>query len=399
MVINQFEDELLNNILPFWTTITPDKKNGGFYGQIGINNTINNDIPRTSVTCSRILWTFSHAYLIYTKKEYLDIANRAFDYLNSAFWDKDNGGLYWSVDLHGNPLFDHKHFYAQAFGIYGFSEYFRATQDCQSLSRAIQLFNVIEEHAFDPKHGGYIESKSRAFRPIADMRLSEKDMNCKKSMNTLLHIIEAYANLLLAWDNCELKDQLHRLIVDFNQHVFDKRSNHLQLFFDDDWRSLSEHISCGHDIESSWLLDEAAKIIGNRELIEDTKAISLCLANSVLTSGIDEDGSIIYEGTINKITNPIKEWWPQAEAIVGFYNAYQLSQEKKYLNAIQPSWNYLQTHFIDKTYGGWFKRITKDGSTDLSSPKVGPWECPYHESRMCFEMIKRLRKQEKENEK
>ncbi len=397
MVTNQFEDELLNNILPFWRSVTPDNKNGGFYGQIGVNNTIHNNIPRTSVTCSRILWTFSHAYSIYKNTDYLDIANRAFDYLNAAFWDKENAGLYWSVDLHGNPVFDHKHFYAQAFGIYGFSEYFRATQNSQSLSRAIQLFNILEEHAFDPKYGGYIESKSRKFQPIADMRLSEKDMNCRKSMNTSLHIIEAYANLLLVWDNRTLKDQLSRLIDDFNQHVFDKRSNHLQLFFDDEWRILSERISCGHDIESSWLLYEAAEMIGDRELIEDTKTISLGLSHSVLTFGTNKDGSIIQEGTLAKITNPNKEWWPQAEAVVGFYNAYQISGNNRYLDAAQTAWNYAQTHFIDQSYGGWFKRVMEDGSIDLTSPKVGPWECPYHESRMCFEMIKRMQSQEMKN--
>jgi len=397
LITEQFENVLLHNILPFWMTITPDKKNGGFYGQIGVNNAMNNDIPRTAVTCSRILWTFSHAFLIYKNKDFLEIANRAFDYLYTAFWDKENEGLYWSVDLHGNPVFDHKHFYAQAFGIYGFSEYFRATQNSQSLSRAIQLFNIIEEHAFDPKNGGYIESKSREFQPIVDMRLSEKDMNCRKSMNTLLHIIEAYANLLLVWDNRVLKNQLCKLIGDFNQHVFNERINHLQLFFDDDWSSLSDHISCGHDIESSWLIHEAAEIIGAQELIDDATDISLRLANSVLASGINEDGSVIYEGTKGKITDPGKEWWPHAEAIIGFYNAYQLSGKNPYLDTIQTVWNYLHEHFIDNKNGGWFKRLNSDGSLDLSRPKVGPWECPYHESRMCFEMIKRLRKQEKEN--
>jgi len=390
LVSDQFENELLKNILPFWITVAPDKENGGFYGQIGINNSINNDVPRTAVTFSRIVWTFSHAYLLYHKQEYLDTAIRAFNSLNSAFWDQENGGLFWSIDRYGKPVFDHKHFYAQAFGIYGFSEFFRATQNSQSIERAMQLFNIIEEHAFDSKYGGYIESQSREFRPIADMRLSEKDMNCKKSMNTMLHIIEAYANFLQVWDDQKIKDQLSNLISVFNQHVFDKNSHHLQLFFDEDWKPLSDRVSCGHDIESSWLLYEAAEMSGDQELIEDTKTISLELAKSVLTFGTNKDGSIIQEGTLNTITNPNKEWWPQAEAVVGFFNEYQISGDPRYMDAAQAVWNYIQTHFIDRSYGGWFTRVTKDGAIDLTSPKVGPWECPYHESRMCFEMIQRL---------
>lgn len=386
----QFENELLNNILPFWMTVAPDKKNGGFYGHVSIDKSINNDVPRTSVTCSRILWTFSHAYLIYKREEYLHIAKRAFDYLNSFFWDKEYDGLYWSVDLHGKPAFDHKHSYAQAFGIYGYSEYFRATADEKSLMRAIRIFNLLEEYAFDPQHGGYIEGNSREFRALPDMRLSDKDMNCRKSMNTLLHIIEAYTNLLRIWDNQVLRNQLYKLTSDFKTHVIDKNSTHFSLFFDDEWISLSDRISCGHEIEGSWLIHEAAEILGNQEFLKEIREISLRLAESVFTSGINKDGSIIQEGTVERITNPNKEWWPQAEAVIGFYNAYQLSGEMKYLNASNTCWNYIIDNFVDKTNGGWFKRLQKDGTIDLSSPKIGPWECSYHESRLCFEMMNRL---------
>lgn len=394
-----FENELLKNILPFWMTFTPDTENGGFFGQIDANNQIDNSVPRTAVTCARILWTFSHAYLTYQKREYLAMAERAFDYLNTAFWDDNYQGLFWSVDQHGSAVLAHKHFYAQAFGIYGFSEYFKATQNMLGLTRAIQLFNIIENHAFDKKFGGYIESKSREFQTIADMRLSDKDMNCRKSMNTLLHIIEAYTNLFLVWDSPELRNQLYRLITDFNRYVFNSGNGHLFLFFDDDWRPLTDHISCGHEIESSWLLCEAAETIGDAKLTKSARDISLRLADSVLETGISPDGSVIYEGTLEEITNPAKEWWPQTEAIIGFYHGYQLSGDEKFAAIIPTIWHYLQEHFIDKSNGGWFKRMTAEGFIDMTSPKVGPWECPYHESRMCFEMMERMRAQEKDNAK
>ena len=395
MVTDQFENELLQNILPFWATVVPDSENGGFFGQIDIRNKINNEIPRTAVTCARILWTFSHAYLIYKKNDYRDIAKRAFDYLNSAFWDKEYGGLYWSVDKHGKPVSSHKHFYAQAFGIYGFSEFSRIDHNEKSLSQAIRLFNLLEEHSFDPVCGGYIEARSRDFLPISDMRLSEKDLNCRKSMNTNLHILEAYSNLYSLWQDAVLKTQLCNLISIFAQHIFNKRSEHLDLFFDADWKSQSDAISCGHDIESSWLLDEAAKTVGDPTLIKTTHQITSRLANSVLQSGVDADGCVIQEGTVEKTTNPIREWWAQNEAVIGFYNAYQLSGEEKFFKASLTCWKYLQEHFIDKEYGGWFKRVTETGAVDDTSPKAGPWECPYHESRMCFEMVQRMNEKEK----
>jgi len=397
VVPDHFEHELLENILPFWMNVAPDTENGGFYGQIGVNNVIQNDIPRTAITCSRILWTFSHAYLIYQRKEYLTTALRAFDYLNTAFWDAENGGLFWSVDRFGKPVASHKHFYAQAFGIYGFSEFFRATQDPFSLERAIDLFHILERHAFDHRYGGYIEACDRQFRSISDKRLSEKDMNCSKSMNTMLHIMEAFTNLLRVWNDPLLRDQLQHLLMDFSTHILNDQTNHLMLFFNEDWSSLSERFSCGHDIESSWLLAEAADMLDDQDLRKNIKEISLRLANSVLESGIQPDGSVISEGITDRTMTLSKEWWPQAEAVVGFYNAYQLSGEEKYLKIVPITWNYLQNHFIDEEHGGWYKRVAQDGSIDPHSPKIGPWECPYHESRMCFEMIRRIRGQEIRN--
>ena len=386
----EFEQELKNNILPYWMKNAPDTKNGGFYGFVSNSNAINNNIPRTSVSCARILWTFSHAYLMDKKEEYLHTAKMAYDYLNSAFWDNQNNGLFWSVDKHGNPASDHKQYYAQAFGIYGYSEYFRATLEEASLKRAMHLFQIIEENAFDEKYGGYIEGSSRNFSPLADMRLSAKDMNCRKSMNTLLHIMEAYTNLLRVWENQKLREQLQRLMIDFTEHVVDHHSKHFSLFFDDEWNPLSDHISAGHEIEGSWLLCEAADILGNQGLLDLIHSSSLQLAESVLTCGIDEDGSIIHEGTIDHVTNPDKEWWTQAEAVIGFYNAYQLSGDSKYLKASLTCWEFIKTNLVDTTHGGWFKRLKADGSIDPSSPKIGPWESSYHESRLCYEMIKRL---------
>jgi mannobiose 2-epimerase len=383
------EKELISNILPFWITFAPDHENGGFYGGLTDDHTIHNEIPRTAVTCARILWTFSHAYLIYKKEEYRAIADIAFDYLITAFWDNDYGGIYWSVDLHGNPILDRKHHYAQAFGIYGLSEYYRATKVRSSLDLAIKIFDLLEEYAYDPIYGGYIEGSSREWSLLSDMRLGDSDMNCQKSMNTMLHMMEAYANFIRVWDSQKLKDQLKKIIETFSAHIISE-SGHFLLFFDNNWKSLSNHISYGHDIEGSWLLFEAAERLGDPKLLKQAKTLAIKLADGVYVSGVDKGGGIIHEVSPQKIINPNKEWWPQAEAVVGFYNAYQLSEEPKFLEAAINSWDYIQNKFIDIKSGGWFTRLLADGSVDHSSLKIGPWECPYHESRMCFEMIDRL---------
>lgn len=387
---SQFESELTNNILPYWIKTAPDDENGGFFGAVYHDGRVDNDMPRTAVTCARILWTFSHAYRKYEKEEFLQIAVRAHNYLDSTFWDKDHQGLFWSVDKHGNPVSDHKQYYAQAFGIYGYSEFFQATHDRASLEQAIRIFHLIEKHAFDPKSGGYIEGSNCDFTPLADMRLSPKDMNCRKSMNTLLHLIEAYTSLLNVWENNLLRNQLRRLLLDFMEHVIDQQSGHFNLFLDDEWHTLSARISCGHEIEGSWLLDEAARVLGDKELIKKIQTASLQLAESVISSGIDGDGSIIQEGTLGNSSRINKEWWSQAEAVIGFHNAYELSGETKFLHASQSCWDFIQRKFIDKSNGGWFKRLTPNGEVDQASPKIGPWESSYHESRMCFEMIERL---------
>ncbi len=387
---SQFEKELLDNILPYWTKTAPDVENGGFFGAVYNDGQIDNDISRTAVTCARILWTFSRAYILYQKEAYLQIAQRAYDYLNSAFWDKEYQGLYWSVDRQGNPVSDRKQYYAQAFGIYGYSEFFKAAHNPTSLERAITIYYLIEKHARDLQFGGYIEGSTHDFSPLADMRLSPKDMNCSKSMNTLLHLIEAYTNLLSTWRDDTLHSSLQTLLFDFIEHIIDPQSGHFKLFLDKKWQSLSDRISCGHEIEGSWLLDEAAGVLGDAATQTKIRSITLKLAETVFSTGIDADGSIIQEGTIDKISQNDKEWWPQAEAVIGFYNAYQLSHKPELMQASQICWDFIQKKLIDKEHGGWFKRLTANGAVDQTSPKIGPWESAYHESRMCFEMIERL---------
>jgi mannobiose 2-epimerase len=386
----QVRGEVMGNILPFWMAHVVDKAHGGFYGAVTHDLQVHHDVPRSAILCARILWTYAAAYRRWGAEPYLSMAQWAYDYLTSVFWDQEYGGVYWHVDSQGHPVADRKHHYAQAFAIYGLSEYYRATQEPHSLRLAQRLYHLLETHAYDPVHGGYIEGSSREWDALADMRLSDKEPHCRKSMNTLLHILEAYTNLLQVWGAAHLQAQLSALLELFLGQIVDPGTKHYRLFFDDGWHSLLETVSFGHDIEGSWLLVEAADAVGDPALLARAGDCAVRLATAVYREGRDGDGSLFSEAGPQGVLAGSKEWWGQAEGMVGFYAAYQLTGRVEFAQASHRCWTYIQTHLVDRVHGDWFKRLQRDGTPDPTSYKVGPWECPYHQARACFEMLDRL---------
>ena len=386
----QIKNELTTNILPFWMAHSVDKANGGFYGALTDTLEIHNEIPRSAILCARILWTYATAYRKLGNPDYLGMARWAYDDLTRVFLDPEYGGVYWSVDVAGKPVFDRKHHYAQAFAIYGLSEYYRATGESHSLALAQKLFQLLEMHAYEPVDGGYLEGSSRKWEAQTDMRLSDRDLNCRKSMNTMLHILEAYTNLLRVWQDPTLKKQHRALIETFLQHIVDPGSSHFKLFFDDPWNSLLDNMSFGHDIEGSWLLFEAAQIQADPALVDKVGETSIQIAAAVYADGLEPDGSLPYEAGPHGLVDSDKSWWVQAEAMVGFQNAFQLSGQARFAQAARRSWSYIQDKLVDRVHGDWIKRLHRDGTPATSNYKVGPWECPYHQARACFEMLERL---------
>jgi mannobiose 2-epimerase len=383
-------EELTGNILPFWMTYAVDRVNGGFYGAVTNDLQVHNEVPRSAVLCARILWTFAAAYEKLGEEPYLATARWAYDYLTRVFWDQEYGGVYWQVDYKGNPVSRRKHHYAQAFAIYGLAAYFRATRESQSLALAKTLFKLLENHACDAIHQGYLEGSSREWGPLEDMRLSDKDLNSRKSMNTMLHILEAYSHLLRLWDDVQLKTQHRALLEVFQNHIIDPRTGHFKCFFDDEWNSLSDSQSFGHDIEGSWLLWEAADLQGDVALSARTVDTAIRIASAVYREGVDEDGGLFNEAGPQGLLDANKAWWTQAEAMVGFYNAYQFSGQEHFAQAAYRCWEYIQEKIVDRTHGDWFKQIDRYGKPDPDKYKIGPWECPYHHSRACLEMLVRL---------
>jgi cellobiose epimerase len=386
----EMERELVDNILPFWMREAVDERHDGFVGFIAGDGTRNVDASKGSILNARILWTFSAAHRVLGADGYRVVADRAARYLGAHFVDAEHGGVRWMVRADGTALDDRKHVYAQAFAIYGLSEHFRATAEPSSLQLAIGLFRLLERHAYDTVHGGYEEAFDREWVPLDDVRLSEEDADERRSMNTHLHVLEAFANLYRVWPDPLLRHRLVELVELFLARIIDACRGHLHLFFDRDWTPKSEIISFGHDIEASWLLLEAADVLGDDALRARVLPRCIALARAALAEAIDPAGGIYNEAAVAGALDTDKEWWPQAEAIVGFFNAYQESGAEELLLAAERTWDFTKRHIVDRTGGDWHRRVARDGSVRPGHEKVGPWKCPYHNARACLEIMARV---------
>jgi mannobiose 2-epimerase len=385
---SSIEGELNNDILPFWLKYTRDRERGGFYGEIRNDLTIKKNAPRGALLTSRILWTFSSAYRQNHDPACLEMARWAYDDLLARFWDKENGGLVWSVKADGKPVDTRKVTYGQAFGIYALAEYHRASGDHTALEHAIELYKTIESHSHDMTHGGYFEEYNQEWKRLPNWR-QRYVSPFAKSQNTLLHVMEAYANLLRVWPDPGLRTNLYDLTEVMLTRVLNPASHHLRLYLDEDWTPRSDEISFGHDIEFSWLVLETAEVLGDADLIARTKAVTVEVARATLAEGVDADGAILSEAGPKGLTNTNKEWWEQAEGVVGFFNAYQLSGDPRFLAASRRCWDFIDAHVIDHKRGEWYNLLDRNCRV-ISPDKVSLWKCPYHDGRCCMEMIERL---------
>jgi mannobiose 2-epimerase len=388
----QYRKELeaeLNNIIKYWSTHMLDAVHGGFLGKIANDNTADEFADKGAVLNARILWSFSAAYNLNNSYD-LALADRTYNYIAGHFIDSDFGGVYWTVDYQGKPKDTKKQVYAVAFTIYALSEYFMARGYDVVKDHAIALYRDLVKYSYDAEQGGYFEAFNREWQELNDLRLRDKDTNEKKTMNTHLHILEAFTNLYRIWPDEELKDRIIALMRDFTGYIVDAETARMILFFDENWNRKSDMISYGHDIEASWLLQEAAEAIYEPELLKEIKGLAVKMAEAAL-DGLDPDGSLWYEQEPAKgHTIKEKHWWVQAEAMVGFYNAWQVSQDPKFLDASLNTWNFVQGHILDKQHGEWFWGITEQGNLMENSDKAGLWKCPYHNSRACIELIRRI---------
>lgn len=387
-LISEISNELIS-ITNYWSQNSIDEKNGGFIGQIDCNENKIEDAEKGAVLHARILWTFSATFKKTNDKEHFAIAKRAFDYIQNNFYDTKNGGIFWSLHYDGTPKDTKNQIYAIAFVIYGLTEFYAVSQNEEALELAKNLYDKIEKYSFDKENKGYFEAFTQDWKPIDDLRLSEKDANEKKTMNTHLHIVEAYANLYKVWKNEELKNTIAQLLETIETHFINPENWHLKLFFDENWIEKPDVISYGHDIEAAWLLLWCAEVIEDETLIKNYKKYAVEMAR-VTIEGLDSDGGLWYEFDPEK--NEMiaeKHWWPQAELWIGMVNAWQISDDEKYFKIFENNWKFVQKYILDSQNGEWIWGINADYSK-IEKDKAGFWKCPYHNSRACLEVIERL---------
>jgi cellobiose epimerase len=383
-------ENLTGNILPYWSQKMTDNVNGGFYGRADWSDKVYPDADKGGILNARILWTYSSVYRIMHDTSCLRLATRSKDYIFAHFIDNTYGGVYMSVSPHGDPADERKQTYTQSFFIYGLAEYYRATGDREALKKAMEIFAVLEKNASDSESNGYFEVFSRDWKRLHDRLIGEPGDKAEKTMNTHLHIMEAYANLYRVSHDKTVGDRLRNLVDLFLDKIVSKKTSHLICFLDRNWNPASDVDSYGHDIESSWLLYEAAGLLGDEKLMARAKETCLKIADAA-SEGIQTDGGMITEKDNSTGRKSIdRSWWEQAETVIGNLNAFELTGEEKYLNRSVRCWDYTKHNFVDYKNGGWYSYVTESG-IPMKNDKAGFWVCPYHNSRMCLEVIERVK--------
>ncbi|MEY2903773.1 MAG: hypothetical protein RLY89_2879 [Bacteroidota bacterium] len=379
----------LVRILDYWKEHTVDLEQGGFYGRIDHQGFVDATAPKGLVLNARILYAFSAGYRKTKQAQYLQMAQRAFKYLCTYFYDKTFGGMFWAVDADGKPLDTKKQVYGIAFCIYALSEYHIAFESKEALVLAKELYELLEAKSYDKVNGGYFEAFTQVWTLLESPKLSNKDQDSPKTMNTHLHVLEAYSNLYLIWPHQKVKESIVGLLNNF-KHQFLSPNGHLQLFFSNNWMLESDTISYGHDIEASWLIWEAAKLVEDEQQLLTTKEMILSIAQAA-RKGLDTDGSLLNESNTElTVWNKERHWWQQAEAMVGWMNAWQLNGLQENFETVIDCWSFIKTHLFDQEKGEWFWGVNQDYSKMIQEDKAGFWKCPYHNTRMCIEMLHRL---------
>ncbi|TGY96364.1 N-acylglucosamine 2-epimerase [Petralouisia muris] len=386
MFATEIKQHLTGALIPFWHGLRDDR-HGGFYGYLGYDLELDKEAVKGCILNSRILWFFSNAYLTLGEDALLSDARHAFLFLKEHCLDKEYGGVYWSLDYTGEPEDTTKHTYNQAFAIYALSSYYDASKDPEALEIAHSLYRLVEEKCTDEY--GYLEAFSREFQPADNDKLSENGVMAEKTMNTLLHVFEAYTELYRVTKEACVADRLRYMLDLMADKIYNQKLGRQEVFFDKTWNTLIDLYSYGHDIETAWLVDRGLEILGDVSYQEKLAPITRTITENIYNRAY-MDHSLVNEAE-KGVVDTTRVWWVQAEAVVGFLNGYQKQGKKEYLEAAKDIWNYIRDYMIDKRQGSeWFSGLDKDRNP-IEEPIVEPWKCPYHNGRMCLEVIRRLK--------
>lgn len=389
-------EDLTKNLLPWWMKYSVDEENGGFYGAVGNDNVPDKTHSKFITLNARLIWTFASAYRILGDEEYLKYADRAFEYFCKHFYDAKNGGWYSRVDCKGDVIDDNKYIYGNAFAIYGLSEYCRATGNKEALRLAIETRDCLEKYVYDPEYKGFYESCRANWRVNPWGRGMNREPTDVKTMNTHLHLLEAYTALCRVDDSFKTRNSLRQQLYVMLNKIVDHDIHHYYYFQRRDWTPTTPEISFGHDIEGSWLMMETANVLGEPEALRATRDTCVNIARACYEQGRRKDGAMQTEydprtGEVSQFTS----WWEQNEAVVGFLNAWQMTGEGKFLDASLETFEFINRCFVDHKLGGWFSILNADASAPRNPCKVNDGICPYHNGRMSFEIIERYRSHNK----
>lgn len=385
--------ELTENILPWWMNYAVDHENGGFYGEVDYDNQPVPHADKFITLNARLIWTFASAYRVLGDEKYKEMADRAYDYFVKHFWDDRYNMCYTSVDEFGNPVDKHRYIYGNAFAIYGFSEYARATGSTEALEYARKLVASMEKYDYDPEYKGYFEALNEDCTHNPWLRGVNRYPTDEKTMNTHLHMIEAYTCLLRTDKSKFMQSKVREHLYVMLNKIVDHDIHHYFYFQDRAWKPTTQEISYGHDIEGSWLMMETAEVLGEPEAMRYAQDTCMNIARACYEQGWREDGAMLSEyDPVTGHASPSLSWWEQNEAVVGFLNAWEVTGEEKYLDASIKTFEFADAHFVDHEKGGWFTNVALDTGDALGKHKVAGPVCPYHNGRMCMEIIERYRK-------
>ena len=386
MFATEIREHLVNDLIPFWQGLK-DEENGGFYGYLSYDLKLNKKAVKGCILNSRILWFFSNAYMVLGDSSLLESAEHAYQFLKKYCVDKEFGGVFWSLAYDGTPEDTTKHTYNQAFAIYALASYYDVSKNQEALEIAWKLYELVESKCKDEY--GYLEAFTRDFKPEENDKLSENGVIAEKTMNTLLHVFEAYTELYRVTKEEKVAGQIRFMMDIIKDKVFNKEIGRQEVFFDKTWNTLIDLYSFGHDIETAWLVDRGLEVLDDKAYTKMLSPITKTITENIYNRAYI-DHSLVNESE-NGVVDTTRVWWVQAEAVVGFLNGYQKQGDRKYLEAAEDIWNYIKTCFIDKRSGSeWFWSVNEDHVPN-EKPIVEPWKCPYHNGRMCFEVIRRMK--------
>ena len=386
MFATKIKEHLVNDLIPFWQGLK-DEENGGFYGYLSYDLKLDKKAVKGCILNSRILWFFSNAYMVLGDPSLLESATHAYQFLKEHCVDDEFGGVFWSLTYDGKPEDTTKHTYNQAFSIYALASYYDASKNPEALEIAWKLYDLVESKCKDEY--GYLEAFTRSFEPEENDKLSENGVIAEKTMNTLLHVFEAYTELYRVTKEEKVAKQIRFMMDIIKDKVFNKEIGRQEVFFDKTWNTLIDLYSYGHDIETAWLVDRGLEVLDDEAYTNMLSPITKTITENIYNRAYI-DHSLVNESE-NGVVDTTRVWWVQAEAVVGFLNGYQKQGDKKFLDASVDIWNYIKKYFIDKRNGSeWFWSVKEDHTPD-EKPIVEPWKCPYHNGRMCFEVLRRMK--------